>query len=80
MHSQEKKKLLSSSVLHLVVGVGLAAGSSIGLADISFAATPSLKKNPTAVAKVAGAKTNPSAVRSNVIQLAACGAKKNKFL
>jgi hypothetical protein len=76
LNSQEKKKLLSSSVLQLVVGVGLAAGTSIALADISFAATPTVKKNPTAVAKIAGAKANPTAVRSNLIQLAACGAKK----
>ena len=62
-----KSNLLSSTMLHMVVGAGIAAGGAIALSAITFArAGPEPVANPPAVAKA-----NPAAVR-----VAACTAKK----
>ncbi len=76
-----KNNIFTASVLHVVMGAAMAAGSAIPLADIAFAATPSatVGVNPVAVAR--GQQPNAPAVpgQQRPLQLAACnpcGSKK----
>jgi len=72
-----KNKIFTASVLHLVMGAAMAAGSAIPLADMAFAAVPSSSSasggvNPVAVAR--GQQPNAPAApeRNTPLQLAAC--------
>jgi len=72
-----KNKIFTASVLHLVMGAAMAAGSAIPLADMAFAAVPSSSSatggvNPVAVAR--GQQPNAPAApgRKAPLQLAAC--------
>ena len=64
--SGKRNNLLSSTVMQVILGAGLAAGGAITLADISFADLRSERQqvNPAAVSKSSGA--------DGVIKLAAC--------
>ncbi len=77
-----KHKILTASVLPIVMGAALAAGSAIPLANVAFAAAPagaSQGVNPTAVSRGQQPRTPGTPARPAPLQLAACnpcGAKK----
>ena len=76
-----RNNLFTASVLHIVMGAALAAGSAIPMADIAFAATPSASTgvNPTAVARGQQPNAPAAPVRQLPLRVAACnpcGAKK----
>ena len=64
--SSLKSKLLTTTVIPMIVGVGIAAGGAIMLADISFAAAPTNNRQALPAAKP----------RPGAVQVAACSAKK----
>lgn len=71
-----KNKFLTASVLPLVMGAALAAGSAIPLADVTFAAAPASASqgvNPTAMARGEQPRTPGAPARPAPLQLAACG-------
>ena len=67
-----KNKILTASVLHVVMGAAMAAGSAIPLADIAFAATPTATNGANPVAVARGPQPNAPAGQQTPLQLAAC--------
>ncbi|MDP6566927.1 MAG: hypothetical protein QF578_19020 [Alphaproteobacteria bacterium] len=70
--SSPKTNNLSSSVLHVIVGAGIAAGGAIALADFSYAGTQGARQsgNPSAVGKPS--QRPPGPANPAPIRLAAC--------